>query len=320
MVNSNPNLLQLQEIFSSVAAPSHPLLSLLKYTSPQLEYFSSGEIFSGMNKCTRQGYVHARVFHPLNAVVEYPQSGSVDGEAIAHIFQIDPSRDLEAFDPKKNIQFSLGGIKGSRPDVECFLLRSSRDEQPMLCKQVKLSCTGAKRCSFSNDIQFEKSQFPTESLTDASRKVFMKTLGFFCALQEGGCLFSSENSDAYEDSDPTAASQFYEILRDNRAGEKDPDQCNGRLLFHHDPYYQPFIQCEHRKKGHHDHLLLRNLQEFDHSYLEALFNNDISTILKYEEASRDLGYGPLAPCHTSKFSLTSEPETIKNTCFGTRDT
>ncbi|KIJ25851.1 hypothetical protein M422DRAFT_273135 [Sphaerobolus stellatus SS14] len=273
MVNSNPNLLQLKEIFSSVAAPSHPLLSLLKYTSPQLEYFSSEEILSGMNKCTRQGYVQARVYHPLNAVVEYPQSGSVDGEAVAHIFRIDPSRDLEGFDPKKNIQFSLGA-------------------------NALQASTGAKNCSFSNDIHFEKSQFPTESLTDASREVFMKTLGFFCALQEGGCLFSSENSDAYEDSDPTAASQLYEILRDNRAGEKDPDQCNGRLLFHRDSYYRPFIQCEHRKKGHHDHLLLRNLQELDHSYLEALFNDDISTILKYEEAARDLGYGPLAPCHT----------------------
>ncbi|KIJ39323.1 hypothetical protein M422DRAFT_257935 [Sphaerobolus stellatus SS14] len=125
----------------------------------------------------------------------------------------------------------------------------------------------------------------------------MKTLGFFCALQKGRCLFSSENSDVYEDPDPTAASQFYKILGDNHAGEKDLELCNGRLLLHYDPYYGPFIQCKHWKKGHHDHLL-QNLQELDPSCLEAPFNNDIITILKYGEATRNLGYGPLVSCHT----------------------
>lgn len=58
------------------------------------------------------------------------------------------------------------------------------------------------------------------------------------------------------------------------------------------------IRCEYYRKGHQGHLFLRNLQELDLTYLEALFNNDTATILKYEETAKTGGYGPLAPCHT----------------------
>ena len=58
------------------------------------------------------------------------------------------------------------------------------------------------------------------------------------------------------------------------------------------------LRCEHRSNGHQGHLILRNLQELDHTYLEALFKNDLSTILTYERNAANAGYGPLAPCHT----------------------
>ena len=107
---------------------------------------------------------------------------------------------------------------------------------------------GAKRCSFSNSLEFEKAQSPIEQLSDDTREVFMKTLGFFCAVQEGGCLFSvgedeiACSSSPSEESNQRPASGLYKILRDNRAGEKDPHQCSGKLLFCRDEYYSPFIK------------------------------------------------------------------------------
>ena len=72
--------------------------------------------------------------------MEYPQSGSVNDEAVAHIFQIDPSKSLESFDPRKNVQYSLGGIQGMCHNVECFLLTSSHNGCAMFCDQKKIGC------------------------------------------------------------------------------------------------------------------------------------------------------------------------------------
>jgi len=92
-----------------------------------------------MHKLTRQSYVNAEVVHPCGAVLEYPQTGGSEEEAIAHIFEIDPSKPTKLYDPRGNIQYSLGGIHGTRHNVECFRLKG-QDGLPPFCKQVKLSC------------------------------------------------------------------------------------------------------------------------------------------------------------------------------------
>ncbi|KAF8583185.1 hypothetical protein K439DRAFT_1507081, partial [Ramaria rubella] len=76
------------------------------------------------------------------------------------------------------------------------------------------------------------------------------------------------------------------------------NQCHRRLIFHRNIYRQPFIQCEKCHKGHQAHLVLRNLNEFDITYLEALLNGDLDIILHYEKAAQRDGYGPLAPCNS----------------------
>jgi hypothetical protein len=59
---------------------------------------------------------------------------------------------------------------------------------------------------------------------------------------------------------------------------------------------QLLFRCEHRKRGHQAHLYLRNLQEIDTVYLEALFCNDWEVISRYEMQAQAAGFGPMAPC------------------------
>ncbi|KAF8997022.1 hypothetical protein BDQ17DRAFT_1249116, partial [Cyathus striatus] len=54
--------------------------------------------------------------------------------------------------------------------------------------------------------------------------------------------------------------------------------------------------CQYRTNSNRDHLLLRNIQEFDISYLEALLSNDKVRIKHYEQRAYEKGYGPLVPC------------------------
>ena len=56
-------------------------------------------------------------------------------------------------------------------------------------------------------------------------------------------------------------------------------------------------RCEKRESGHQAHLVIRNLNEFDMVYLQALFDNDLERILQIEHKARGLGYGPLVPCN-----------------------
>ncbi|KIJ50328.1 hypothetical protein M422DRAFT_245581 [Sphaerobolus stellatus SS14] len=316
IISSNHAIRDLQESLFSIlgGGEPHPLISLIKYSTPPPRDFSPEEISDGANKSTRQGYVSSIVHHPKGAVVEYPETGSLTGKAVTHIFKADISKSLQSRDPKANIQYSLSGPKGSNLNVECFLLRSSQSGVPgVRCTQVKLVCTGYKRCNFNNSLPSTPSP-PSQETTDAWQEVFQKTLALFCAVQESGCLFSSEsllleaegslieeNEDVLDIGTVPAAEQLYEILRDRCAQEKDSSQCKGCILFCRDKYYRPFLQCEHRKRGEQAHLFLRNLQEIDGVYLEALFHNNISIILQYEQYAQVAGFGPLTPC-TALFS------------------
>ncbi|KIJ31740.1 hypothetical protein M422DRAFT_266489 [Sphaerobolus stellatus SS14] len=268
---SNPAISDLRDSLSSTlgGAEHHPLISLIKYSAPFSRDFSPEEIHNGCNKSTRKSYVSSIIHHPQGAVVEYPETGSAIGKAAI-------------------IQYSLGEPKGSKKDVECFLLRSSGSGLPgVQCTQVKLACTGFKRCNFNTSLS-------APSLSDetpgAWQEVFQKTLALICAVQDSGCPFSSESIDGEIDgssfdkdedesdiSNVPTASTLYEILRDNRAGEKESSQCTG------------------------PHNLINLLGEIDTVYLEALFHDDLPTILQFEQRAQVAGFGPLVPC-TALFS------------------
>ncbi|KAG2738784.1 hypothetical protein P692DRAFT_20882338 [Suillus brevipes Sb2] len=60
------------------------------------------------------------------AIVEYPQTGSLKGNAVAHIFTI--TRDFDSMEfnlPQFNFQYSLGDGHGGLKGVQCFLLHDS---------------------------------------------------------------------------------------------------------------------------------------------------------------------------------------------------
>lgn len=56
-------------------------------------------------------------------------------------------------------------------------------------------------------------------------------------------------------------------------------------------------RCSKRSPGTSSpHLLLRNLQEFDTPYLDALLSGNSVWFLRVENYAKSLGIGPLAPC------------------------
>ena len=136
---------------------------------------------------------------------------------------------------------------------------------------------GVKFCSFyispedRQDLPSEDSQNPQPADFDAYREVFSKTLGFFCAVVENGCLFNPDDSSVHLDScfedgtedssseDGTKCSSFedkadaidlenspataaYQILLDGRSPLKTRMHCSGKMILRRDKFGQPFIQ------------------------------------------------------------------------------
>ena len=133
---------------SSSLPPSSPSSSSLptplpaivgsQYISPPADPFTDKEIKNKLNRINRvrRSDVHARISHPLGAIVEYPETGSKPSEAVAHIFSVDP----EKFDhPKASFQYSLGDNHGGHSGVYCGLLLD-RSNNVVLCNKLRTSC------------------------------------------------------------------------------------------------------------------------------------------------------------------------------------
>ena len=85
--------------------------------------------------------VHALLDHPFGVIVEYPQSGTHMGQAIAHRFPIDP---LNFINLRKNMQYSLGAPERGHPDVQCALILQGSDlvssKKKLLCFKFTTTC------------------------------------------------------------------------------------------------------------------------------------------------------------------------------------
>ncbi|KIJ42824.1 hypothetical protein M422DRAFT_253914 [Sphaerobolus stellatus SS14] len=258
----------------------------------------------------QQGYVQKFVQHPENAIVEYPETGHSTNEAIAHIFPVS-TEESGAFDPKMNIQYGIWGKHGSRDNTRLFLMPQNT-KGFTLCKKFKARCMGVKQCTYHgfprhfSPVSESSELHSNPSFVDsAQHEVFMKTLGFFCVLMQNGCPFDPEYEwelenefDSQDISDSEHPLLFYERLRDTRCytASSNLPKCKGKPIFRKNDFDQSFIQCENRRKGHKAHLIIRNLNEFNLEYLQALFSNNLSLILTIEKEARKLGYGPLLPC------------------------
>ena len=122
---------------SSFDCPPCPAVLASQYIPPPARLFTREERDCHANRVTRRTYVDGIIEHPLDAIVEYPQTGSRDGESIAHIFTVDP---LNFFHPKSSFQYSLGDTHGGQADIKCHLLRDESGNTPVLCNKVRLSC------------------------------------------------------------------------------------------------------------------------------------------------------------------------------------
>ncbi|KAG2742423.1 hypothetical protein P692DRAFT_20821992 [Suillus brevipes Sb2] len=197
-----------------------PIVQASNYVPPPACQFTANEIPQNAHRVSRQTTVHAIVKHSLGAIVEYPETGSVLGQAIAHIFPISVNPITHEFDhPKASFQYSFGDGHGGRKNVLCHLLRDSADGRPVKCNRISTSCKGLKACSFNTDAFINATHSythrahiselitPTRAFSpaddSAEREVFTKTFAFFCALKAHGCGFrtSTESTDFNFDND-----------------------------------------------------------------------------------------------------------------------
>ncbi|KIM62796.1 hypothetical protein SCLCIDRAFT_119051, partial [Scleroderma citrinum Foug A] len=216
---------------SLASTPSTPLSVPLpavlgsQYIPIPAHAFTAKEIARSLHRVNRHCHsdVHCVVHHPLSTVVEYPETGSVPNDSIAHIFTVNPNK----FDPPKaSFQYSLGDSHGGRTRTICDLLCDQSDQRVM-CKKLTTSCKGLKVCSehdpdilnimhsFVSHIGVQMQTAPSLSSTvdNASRVVFDKTLTLFSVLHEQGCSFRVSDK----------ASQESDHLLDATSSDSDSD-------------------------------------------------------------------------------------------------
>ncbi|KAF8974325.1 hypothetical protein BDZ97DRAFT_11979 [Flammula alnicola] len=266
------------------------------------------------NQVNRQSYIDALVDHPLGSIVEYPETGEGPNISVGHRFSVNPDDFLH---PKLSIQYSLGDIHGTRQHVECRLLRNTGSGTGVSCKNEKISCKGLKICEKFSPDSHTAFHSPT-----ADEEVFNKTLAFFCALSNKGCSFdvaidgedfsniaNDEENDAGWDTDSEDSENLRQPPRDCRYHGETGNFCKGKIRMYNDQYSRPFIRCQHRKSTDTAHLIIRNLDEFEISYLRALLDDDKAVIHDYETQALKLDYGPRMRC-----SYTASPSTQKQLC------
>jgi len=112
------------------------ILPLLRYIAPPASSFSCEQILSRSNRITTQTSVQKIVYHPIGAIVEFPETGISKSQAVAHVF---PVLDKD-FDPKLNIQYSIWGQHGAHENFTNYLLWNGTSGEPSQCRQFKSCC------------------------------------------------------------------------------------------------------------------------------------------------------------------------------------
>lgn len=117
------------------AIPALPVIS--QTYKPQPTYwFTSDERARGDNAVNRQMKIDGIVFHPSNAIVEYPETGVTLGCSVGHIYTVNSQ---EFHHPRLNIQYSQGD-GGGRAHVTCKFLSDDGTGIKADCKNEKYNC------------------------------------------------------------------------------------------------------------------------------------------------------------------------------------
>ncbi|KZP33349.1 hypothetical protein FIBSPDRAFT_718116, partial [Athelia psychrophila] len=262
-------------------------------------------INASANCLNRKSRVDAIIVHPLGAIVEYPETGSHHNERVAHRFLVDPAN---FYHPKADFQYSLGDKHGGHKNVHCYLLRDKNGDA-VLCDQVQTSCKGLKICSrcprstshvqhsFISRRTLAPSNTPSApSASHAEEEVFVKTLGFACALKDRGCAFEADDNTT-DDLDTTDFGKCFVYNTRTRRPSRDSN-CRGHIVLKGDKFGRSYVQCEHYEpRKQRAHLILQNLDEYNIPYLAALLSDDPVRVHEHEQGALENGYGPLVACN-----------------------
>ena len=217
-----------------------------------------------------------------------------DGEWITHVFTIGTDPNTYYDSPQSSFQYLLRNIHGGHKGVKCHLILddtsppvlSDHSGAPVLCDHLHTSCKylfivtsithwqqsigrGLKICSMCDQSELilmhahmnhghVHSIISPDSLSAAKTaacEVFMKTLAFFCALQDCGCSFSAaaeyigiiqhdeEHGKSYSDleNDVEAISTSQHWCNSHHP-KPAANTCMGKPILQHDHFNSPFIQ------------------------------------------------------------------------------
>ncbi|KAJ8591473.1 hypothetical protein M405DRAFT_735014, partial [Rhizopogon salebrosus TDB-379] len=116
-----------------------PTITGARYIPPPARPFTEDDRKWERHHITCKTSAHAVIEHPVGAIVEYPQTGQLATESVAHIFHVNPSSFSHVLHPKSSFQYSLGDGHGGRMIGQCLMLRDA-EGNPVPCTNLKTSC------------------------------------------------------------------------------------------------------------------------------------------------------------------------------------
>lgn len=109
-----------------------------EYNPPLATRYTIEERQAGKNLVTSKCAVDAWIEHPEGVVVEYPETSSVDGEAVLHVFHVEPDT---LRNPRNDAQYSLGGTQGTGQwKTDCRYLSNIEGVSPVKCTVSRVQC------------------------------------------------------------------------------------------------------------------------------------------------------------------------------------
>ncbi|KAF9500140.1 hypothetical protein BDN71DRAFT_1427429 [Pleurotus eryngii] len=160
--------------------------------------------------------------------------------------------------------------------------------QNALARQSRLTGTMS---SFTDFISVVSKQDNPPVHHDTNKIVFMWTLAIYCALKECGCDVSDPTVNLHVFTEPTAQDPHL---------YKQPESCLGQILLKYGKYSQPYLECEYHTPTTLAHLSIRDLNEYDIEYLQALLMSNSTVIAKHENVAK---HGGIAHWHCDKAGL-----------------
>lgn len=113
------------------------------YRPAAAQLFMLNERYQSVHRVNQKCYAIGYIQHPLRSIVEYSETGSQQGEIIAHYFLIGPgNNNFEICSLREyfGFQYSLGEPKGMCPSVKKCIMLSKPFGLEIPCSRETLTC------------------------------------------------------------------------------------------------------------------------------------------------------------------------------------